>query len=307
MRKLAPDGEDLSRRRARLKVWSKALRVHQYAKNALIFVPMIVGHVINPATILQACLAFLAFSAAASAVYLVNDLVDLSDDRLHPTKKCRPFASGELSIPEGLLAVPLLLVFSAAIAAFLPLAFAAVLGAYLVLTTAYSFWLKRKLLVDVVLLALLYSVRVVAGGCATGIALSNWLIGFCVFVFTSFALIKRYTELLVRLDADLPDPRNRGYRKSDLPVIATLAAATGANSVTVLGLYISSPQVVALYRQPQLLWLLCPLIMFLMSRALMIAHRREMHDDPVVWALTDRVCRVAGVLAVGVMAAASIA
>jgi 4-hydroxybenzoate polyprenyltransferase/phosphoserine phosphatase len=305
MQSVAADSEVLAPPRDQLKIWLKALRVHQYAKNMLVFLPMLAGHALNWSTFLDACLAFVAFSAAASAIYLVNDLVDLEDDRLHPTKKRRPLAAGELGVFHALAAGFLLLAFSFSLCALLPYRFGATLVFYLALTTSYSFFLKRKILVDVVLLALLYEIRVVAGGYATGIELSNWLLGFCVFVFTSLALIKRYTELLVRLDAGLPEARNRGYRKEDLPIIAALAATTGLNAVTVLGLYIDSPQVLLLYHHPQWLWAVCPLMLFLISRALLVAHRREMDDDPLVWALRDRVCRIGGALFAGIVAAAS--
>lgn len=287
-----------------LRVWVRALRVHQYAKNALIFLPMLAAHALAPDVLARCVLAFIAFSLAASAIYLVNDLVDIAHDRAHPTKKNRPIASGLVSVGQAAAAVPLLLAGSALVSAFLPLAFALVLLGYLGLTTAYSFWLKRKMLIDVVVLALLYSARVYAGAAATGIPLSDWLLAFCLFAFTSLALVKRYTELLVRVDRQLPDAQNRNYRKDDLPVIAALAAGAGLNTVTVLALYVSSPEVALHYRHPQWLWALCPLLLFLMSRALMMAHRRLMHDDPIVWAMRDRVFRK-GIAAAGVVVAAA--
>lgn len=283
-----------------LKVWLRALRVHQYAKNALIFLPMLAAHALTLDVLLKCLLAFVAFSMAASAIYLVNDMIDIVHDRAHPSKKNRPIPAGLISIGQAVMAVPVLLGASALISFFLPYQFALVLLGYLVLTTAYSFWLKRKMLIDVVVLALLYSARVYAGAEATGIALSDWLLAFCLFAFTSLALVKRYTELLVRLDRQLPDATNRNYRKDDLPIIAALAAGCGLNTVTVLALYVSSPEVALHYRNPHLLWLLCPLLLFLMSRALMMAHRRLMHDDPIVWAMRDRVCRQ-GIVAVGVI------
>jgi 4-hydroxybenzoate polyprenyltransferase len=292
--------EVLSASRNRFKIWLKALRVHQYAKNTLVFLPMLAGHVLSWVVLRQACLAFFAFSAAASAIYLVNDLVDIEDDRAHPTKKFRPLAAGQINVFQALSVGTVLLVCSAGLSFLLPYRFGVTLLGYLALTMAYSFWLKRKILIDVVLLALLYEIRVIAGGFATGIELSSWLLGFCVFVFASLALMKRYTELLVRLDANLPEARNRGYHKEDLPIIAALAAATGVNAVTVLGLYIDSPRVALLYRHPHWLWGVCPLMLFLISRALLVAHRREMDDDPLVWAMRDRVCRIGGLMFVGI-------
>ena len=187
----------------------------------------------------------------------------------------------------------------------LPPLFLLVLTGYLALTTAYSFWLKRKMLADVIVLALLYTIRVYAGSAATAIPLSDWLLAFCLFAFTSLALMKRYTELLVRIDNNLPDASNRNYRKDDLSIVAALAEATAINTVTVLALYVRSPEVALIYRQPQILWFLCPLLLVLVSRALLLAHRRLMHDDPVVWALKDRVCRISIVLAGAILAIAA--
>ncbi len=277
--------------RSRLREWAHALRVHQYAKNLLIFVPVGVSQVFGLEVLLQALIAFISFSLAASAIYLVNDMVDIADDRAHPRKRNRPLASGAVSIHGAVAAVPVLLILSALLALALPTYFLLVLAAYLAMTTAYSFSLKRKMLVDVIVLALLYTVRVFAGSAATGITLSAWLLAFCLFAFSSLALIKRYTELLVRLDSQLPDANNRNYQQADLPVIASLAAATGVNTVTVLALYIQSPEVVLQYQNPQILLLLCPLILFLLSRALLMSHRRFMDDDPMVWALKDSVSR----------------
>ncbi|WP_084580588.1 UbiA family prenyltransferase [Sphingomonas azotifigens] len=294
--------EALESPRLTIRVWLRALRVHQYAKNALIFLPMLAAHALKLDLFVNCLLAFVAFSMAASAIYLVNDLVDITHDRAHPSKRNRPIAAGLVSVGQAMVAVPLLLAASALVTLFLPIMFAAVLLGYLVLTTAYSFWLKRKMLIDVVVLALLYSARVYAGGAATDIVLSDWLLAFCLFAFTSLALIKRYTELLVRVDRQLPDAQNRNYRKDDLPVIVALAAGSGLNTVTVLALYVQSPDVALHYRHPHLLWALCPLLLFLMSRALMMAHRRLMHDDPIVWAMRDRVFRQ-GIVAAGVIVA----
>lgn len=168
---------------------------------------MLAGHVLNWPMLREACLAFVAFSAAASAIYLFNDLVDIEDDRLHPVKKNRPLAAGEIGVVQALAVDIVLLAFSGGLSILLPYRFAVTLVGYLALTTSYSFWLKRKILIDVVLLALLYEIRVIAGGYATGGEMSSWLLGFCAFVFASLALMKRYTKLLVRLDANLPEPR----------------------------------------------------------------------------------------------------
>jgi 4-hydroxybenzoate polyprenyltransferase len=287
--------------RTALKVWMRALRVHQYAKNLLIFAPLIITHSLNVQHWIAAIIAFLSFCCAASATYLLNDLVDIDADRRHPTKRERPLASGTLSLQAGIAAVPVLLLAALALALLLSPLAAAVMAGYVALTTAYSLYLKRRLLVDVVALALLYTVRVVMGGVATGIILSEWLLAVSLFVFSSLALIKRYTEIATIFDSNLPDPTNRNYRKDDLTVLAALAAATGVNAVTVVALYLSSPAVMQLYSKPKLLLLLCPLLLYLLGRALMMSHRREMHDDPVVWALRDRICRIGMVTAAAIV------
>ncbi len=281
-----------------IRQWIRGLRVHQYAKNALLFVPLLTAHLFTVSAIRDIVLAFVAFSLCASSVYLLNDLVDLNSDRLHPTKKTRPLAAGTISIRSAMIAQPILLVISLLLALTVSPGFLAVLLGYLVLTTAYSFYLKRKMMIDVVALAGLYSIRVLAGAVAIGVAVSEWLLAFSLFFFTSLALIKRYSELTSRLDRQLPDPSNRNYRVGDLDIVVALAAAAGMNAVTVFTLYVSSPSVKLLYARPELLYLAVPLLLYWLMRAIMMAHRRLMDDDPVVFALTDRNSRIAGVLMV---------
>ncbi|GBQ28201.1 UbiA family prenyltransferase [Gluconacetobacter azotocaptans] len=276
-----------------LKIWARALRVHQYAKNVLVFLPALAAHAFHIATLAASCVAFLAFCVTASAIYLLNDMVDLSDDRLHPSKRRRPLASGALSVHSALRAIPILALGAVAACLVLPWMFSVTLAGYVALTTCYSFWLKRKMLGDVVGLALLYTARLIGGAAATGILLSEWILAFSLFVFTSLALIKRYTELLVRLDGNLPESSSRAYRKDDLMILAALAAACGTNAVTVFTLYITSDSVREMYTHPYILWILSPILLFILARALLVAHRRQMHDDPVIWALRDRTCRYA--------------
>ena len=283
--------QTLPRERPSLRTWASALRVHQYAKNTLLFVPALTSHTFEPAKLLMVLLGFIAFSAAASAVYLLNDLIDVDADRRHPTKRYRPFASGTLRWNEGVIAIGILMTFALALSMLLPVKFTGVLIAYIAATTSYSLFLKRKMLIDVVVLAMLYTVRVVAGGVAIDTAISEWLLAFSLLVFTALAIIKRYIELSRRLRDDLPDPHNRNYRKSDLPVLAALAAAMAANAVTIFALYISSATVAALYSRPLFLWFICPLLIYFLGRVLMLAQRGEMHDDPIVFALADPVSR----------------
>jgi 4-hydroxybenzoate polyprenyltransferase/phosphoserine phosphatase len=279
-----------------LTIWLKALRVHQYAKNGLVFVPLLTAHAYAPPFIVKALLAFVAFSLCASSVYLLNDLIDLDADRRHPTKQRRPFACGAIPIVHGVIAIPILLFFAflCAFAASLPLVGA--LTAYFALTLSYSLSLKRKLIVDVVVLAMLYTLRVIAGAAALPVIPSEWLLAFSMFVFTCLALVKRYVELALRIDKELPDPSNRNYRLFDLPIVGALAAASGFNAVTIFALYISSPAVQNVYRTPQLLWLICPILLYWLARVVVLAHRRAIDDDPIAFALRDRnsyVCVIA--------------
>jgi len=265
------------------------LRVHQYAKNALIFVPLLTSHLLTAEAMTQALLAFIAFCLCASSIYILNDLVDLQDDRQHRSKCKRPLACGAIPLMHGVVAIPILFLSSIAIAAILSPGFLGVLLGYFTLTTAYSFALKRMMIVDVITLAGLYSVRVIGGAVATGIVVSEWLLAFCMMIFMSLALIKRYVELAARRDANLPDPTSRDYKNSDLDIVAALAAGAGFNAVTIFTLYISSDAVNELYTRPQILWLVGPLLMYWIARALMLASRRLIDDDPVVFAIKDKV------------------
>jgi 4-hydroxybenzoate polyprenyltransferase/phosphoserine phosphatase len=281
--------EHLSCSRPDWRTWARMLRVHQYAKNALIFVPLLTSHLFTVETLTQALIAFVAFSLCASSIYILNDLVDLQDDRRHRTKCRRPLACGAVPLMHGLIAIPILFLSSVALAATVSLPFLGVLLGYFALTTAYSFALKRMMIVDVITLAGLYSVRVIGGAVATGIVISEWLLAFCMMIFMSLALIKRYVELAARRDANLPDPTSRDYKNSDLDIIAALAAGAGFNAVTIFTLYISSEAINGLYTRPQILWLVGPLLMYWIARALILASRRLMDDDPVVFAIKDKV------------------
>ncbi|MFK4511845.1 UbiA family prenyltransferase [Bradyrhizobium daqingense] len=295
-----------SRRESRVswKTWAKALRVYQYAKNTLVFVPAITAHQLNLPTLSYALLAFLAFSACASGAYLMNDLLDLAADRQHPTKRHRALAAGDLPISSALMAIPALWLFALVASLCISPLFLGVLGAYLVTTIAYSLALKRKMLVDVVTLSGLYALRIIAGAVGVGVVLSEWLLIFSLFVFTSLALIKRFSELSMRESAGLADPSNRDYRITDLHIIAAMAAASAMNAVTVFSLYVSSSAVTPLYSRPWMLWLLTPLLLYWFGRALMMAHRREMPDDPILYAFRDGPSRTAVAAMICIMLAA---
>jgi 4-hydroxybenzoate polyprenyltransferase len=261
-------------------------------KNLLIFLPLLVGHAYTDMGLLLAAIgAFIAFGLCASGVYLFNDLLDLPSDRAHPRKRRRAFASGKLPIKHGALLAPLLLVSGFGIAALLPWMFAVVLAGYVVITFAYSLWLKTKVMVDVMVLAGLYTIRILAGCAATTIAPSFWLLAFSMFLFLSLAMIKRYTELLALRHANKNATAGRGYEIADLATTQSLGGASGYLSVLVLALYINSDAVQVHYHRPEALWLLCPLVLYWVSRMWQRAGRGKMHDDPLIFAIEDPVSR----------------
>lgn len=266
----------------------KMLRVHQWLKNTLIAVPMVLSHeYFNPGMILACLLAFIAFSAAASAIYIINDFFDLALDRRHPTKRHRPFASGRLSFRFGLASVGVLLAVSVAAAATLDPLFWLVLGVYLVATTAYSVSLKRMLLIDVLTLAGLYTIRIIAGATATGTDVSFWLLAFSIFFFLSLALVKRFVELDdTKLERGVR-VAGRGYRAEDIDIIGQAGVASGFAAALVLALYIQSDSVRELYDQPWMVWPLAPIVLYMTLRIWVLARRGEMHDDPVVFIMRD--------------------
>lgn len=284
---------------AGVKDWRKALRLHQWMKNILIFVPLLAAHQLgNYLLIWQGVMAFLFFGLCASSVYLLNDLLDLADDRHHGTKRFRPFASGRLSISSGIMVFPVLLFGAFAGAAlFLPWAFVATLVAYYILTFAYSLWLKRQMAVDVIALAALYTLRIIAGAAAFGLELTFWILAFSMFMFLSLALVKRYAELgEARRKGLTQKTRGRGYYPGDLEMISSLGASSGYLAVMVLALYIHDQATTSLYAHPQIIWLACPLLLFWVTRVWMLTHRGQMHDDPVVFAIRDRVSLMVGAL-----------
>lgn len=279
--------------RARIGVWARLFRVHQYAKNALVLVPLLTSHRFDLGSILHAVVAAVAFSVCASAVYIINDFADIDADRKHPTKCERPLASGAIRQLDASVAIPILLALATGLAAAVSLSFLAILVAYLLLSTAYTFALKKQIIMDVVVLALLYAIRVLAGAAAIDVVISEWLLAFSLFVFFALALVKRYTELVARQDAGLlEDLSGRDYAFSDVSIVGMLAASSALNAVTIFILYISSDAVRQLYARPQVLWLISPILMYWLSRILVLAHRRQLHDDPVVFALTDSTSQV---------------
>ncbi|WP_298931431.1 UbiA family prenyltransferase [uncultured Ramlibacter sp.] len=268
----------------------QAMRPHQWLKNLLLLLPLFTAHAYgNPVSVLQALLAFLAFSLAASGVYLLNDLSDIAADRHHPSKRMRPFAAGSLAIVHGWVAWPSLLAAALALCWLLPPSFGLALGVYVALTTAYSLRLKQIPVLDVLTLASLYTLRVVAGAAAIGVPLSFWLLAFSMFMFVSLAFMKRYSELeAIRSTSEPQALRGRGYKPTDFELVASLGSTAGQVAILVLALYIQDATTAALYAEPRFIWLACPLLLYWVSRAWLITHRGQMHDDPVIFALKDR-------------------
>jgi 4-hydroxybenzoate polyprenyltransferase len=286
----------------------RALRVHQWSKNGLLLVPLLTAHLLWPPVWLSAGLmAIAAFSLCASASYLVNDLLDLGADRAHPTKRRRPIASGALAPGGALLLAALSLAAGLALAWPLGRGFLVALGAYLAATLAYSLWLKRVALLDVIVLALLYTLRVLAGHVVFHIEYSDWLLAFTIFLFLGLALVKRYSELLPVRErgGGLPAQSRRGYTAQDVELVGALGISSSFVAVLVFALYINSDKVRVVYRHPDLLWLAIPVLLYWVARVWRIAHHGRMDADPVLFALRDPVSYAVGALLLGIMALAS--
>jgi len=284
----------------------QALRPHQWLKNLLVLLPVLpIARSVGLSALLNCALAFAAFCLCASAIYIVNDLADLDADRQHPRKKLRPFASGTVPISWGIAGAPMLVAAAFAIAANVSPAFVAVLALYLATTTAYTFDLKRRALVDVMTLAGLYTLRVLGGSAAIGVRPSFWILAFSMFIFLSLALAKRSAELESMRRLSRHGALGRGYAVPDLGIVQQMGISAGYLSSLVMALYLNSDEIVHRYRHPELLWGVCPLILLWISRIWLKAGRGEMHDDPLVYALRDRFSRwvlvVAAALVLGAL------
>lgn len=287
-----------SRSSAKLKPLIKAMRPHQWLKNLLVFLPLLPIATSASASMLGAAgLAFIAFSLCASSVYLVNDLSDLAADRAHPRKCRRPFASGAAAALHGILLAPMLLSGAVLFSLFLPLPFLAVLLIYWVFTNAYTFVLKRYAMIDVLTLAGLYTLRVIGGAAAIAVIPSFWILAFSMFVFLSLALAKRYVELQAMDALNRPSAAGRGYQVPDLQLVQQMGVTSGYLSVLVMALYINSPEIIGRYGHGKLLWGLGPLLMLWISRIWFKATRGELNDDPLVFALKDKLSRIVLALA----------
>lgn len=275
--------------------WLRALRVHQWLKNLLLLVPLLAAHQIAAFSAWETlALAFLAFSLCASSVYISNDLMDLDSDRQHPRKRSRPFASGLIPVSQGVIAAALLLGLALLLGYEVGESFFGWLLFYLSVTLAYTWWLKRIVLVDTLVLAALYTTRILAGAAAVGISMSFWLLAFSVFLFLSLAFVKRYAELEVQILSGKDKAHGRGYHTADAPLIQALGIASGYSSVLVLALYLNTEAVLKLYKSPEVVWGAVLILVYWISWIWLQAHRGKMHDDPLVFAVKDKESLLAG-------------
>lgn len=303
-----------------LKAWLKAIRLHQWAKNVLLFLPLLLAHSRSLGLLAGAAVAFLSFGLCASATYIINDLLDIEADRLHPRKRLRPFAAGDLSAIHGVAVVLLFFVTSLALAFAVPFVIAAIspalalahpynfvewLAFYAVTTLAYSLRLKRAILIDVIVLSGLYTARILAGSAATGVAVSTWLAGFSIFFFLSLAFVKRFAELENLKARGGMTSKGRGYHVDDIEQLRSFGSASAYASVVVFTLYISNlSNATELYRHNNRLWLLVPVLLLWLSRLWLLASRGQLDEDPVVYAITDKRSLALGVVVVVIVLSA---
>ena len=295
----------ISKAKNNLKAWVKVFRLHQWIKNVLIFVPIFAAHqVITSELWINLGVAFLSFCLCASSVYIANDLLDLESDRRHPRKRSRPFASGQIPIWMGAVLAPILIFSSFAMAQHIGGSFLPWLVVYFALTCAYSWGLKRLVLVDCLTLAILYTLRIVAGAAAVSVPLSFWLLAFSIFLFFSLAFIKRYAELQAHPEGDAKKVHGRGYYLADAPLVQQLGVTSGYAATLVLALYLNSENVIKLYRTPEIIWGAVPLVLLWISWMWLKAHRGLMHDDPIVFAIKDKVSILIGALFITILVVA---
>ncbi|TFU03182.1 UbiA family prenyltransferase [Polymorphobacter arshaanensis] len=285
---VAADTQVVATPHRRLKDYVRAIRPHQWAKNSLVFLAMFAGHKLSIENLILSTLAFVCFCTAASSAYVVNDLLDLPGDRAHPRKARRPFASGALPVLDGVVLAAAMMALTIGVVSFLPPPFMLVLAVYVATTLGYSMVFKRYAVIDVIVLGGLYTIRVVGGVVVIRSSDAQWLLMFSLFLFLSLAIIKRCSELVQLRERGIADTPGRGYRVSDLAVLQPMAAAAGYGAVLLSALYVSSSKVARLYEHPKWLWLICPFILYWISRVMVLSGRGELHDDPVLFAITDR-------------------
>jgi len=278
----------------------KQIRMYQWVKNLLIFIPLLLAHKTGDSNaIVQCVIGFFALSFLASSVYVLNDIADVEHDRAHPRKRYRPLASGALSISQAwILMLSMLSISSLLCFLYMPLNFVAWLCVYACATTLYSFVLKRIVLVDVITLAGLYSLRMAAGGVAAGVEVSPWLLGFSLFLFISLAFLKRYAELRDMTEREMPTVAGRGYHERDANFVMMAGTALGFVAVLIFTLYVNGPQVQQLYSHPSRMWFICPCLIYWVSHLWLTAYRGGMYDDPIVFAARDYPSWIVGGLVV---------
>jgi 4-hydroxybenzoate polyprenyltransferase len=286
----------------KLKTIVTAIRARQWVKNLLVFIPIITAHKLQDAGILAAgALAFVAISFCASSIYLLNDLFDLDSDRRHPEKWRRPLASGNLAIPVAIALSLLLMAAGFAVSLMLPADAVMLIGVYLVATTAYSLFLKRRVLIDVFTLSFLYTIRVLLGGAATGLLLSPWFLAFSVFTFLSLAFCKRASELVRLKKSEIMEAPGRAYFAWDHLTVQSCGITSGYLAAIVLALYLQSDTVKRFYASPAWLWLIVPVFLYWISRIWVLVNRGEMDEDPVLFATRDRVTYLAAVVSAAIL------
>jgi len=283
-----PNAVQLAEREPLVRGAWRSLRCHQWSKNLLLLIPLLAGHLWSVPNLILVAMAIVSMSLMASAVYLINDVLDIASDRVHPTKRRRPIASGALPIPWAMTLVLACLLMSLSVAwQGVGLPFLGMVSAYLVLTSAYSLLLKSKPILDVITLASLYTLRMVAGGVAIGIQVSHWLLVFSMFLFLSLAFAKRYAELHKARQRDVPSLHGRGYQAEDLHLLSVFGTVSGFLAILVFALYLNSSIVAELYREPLMLWMVCPVLLYWVSMVWLSAVRGQLHDDPVVFAIKE--------------------
>jgi 4-hydroxybenzoate polyprenyltransferase/phosphoserine phosphatase len=277
--------------------WLRALRIQQWLKNLLLFAPMLAAHrLTDPGALLLLVLAFFSFGMVASATYLMNDLLDLESDRLHPRKRKRPLAAGLIPAPAAIAVGGGLLLAGLLLASAINLKFLACLLCYLFVTCCYTWFLKRQILLDCITLAMLYTLRIIAGAAAMNMGLSFWLLSFSAFLFLSLAFVKRYAEIEVQLLEGRDKVHGRGYYTPDAPLLQTLGVSAGYAAALVLSLYLNSEEILLLYQTPEIVWGAVFVLLYWISWMWIQAHRGHMHDDPLVFAIKDKTSLLAGVV-----------
>ena len=281
-----------------LLIYLQSLRPHQWLKNILVFFPMLASHKLTGSYFLESLFAFISFSLISSSVYIVNDLLDLKADRLHPRKNKRPFASGSIPINNGLILALILFIIGIFTTVLLNKSFLVILLSYFVITSAYSLFLKRKAFIDICALASLYTLRIIGGGAATHIEISFWLLGFSIFIFLSLAAVKRQAEIVDLNERRTSKIIGRNYGVDDLKMVRSIALITGFLSVLVIAAYINSPEVLILYSQPQILWALCCVLFYWLIKMILAANNGKMHDDPLIYAIKDKISQLVFIITI---------